>query len=60
MNTYKFDKNHLSAIMAHIDAYGSTILSMTTDGVNYIITLDVPISSEEVVHLQSAYELEVA
>jgi hypothetical protein len=59
MNTYRFDKNFLSAIMAHIDAYGTLIVSMTTDGTYYTITLDNPISEEEVIHLQSAYDLEV-
>ena len=59
MNTYKFNKNVLSAIMSHIDAYGFTILSMIADDTHYTITLDSAISTEEVEHLQSAYQLEV-
>lgn len=58
MATYKFPMEHLNGVMSHIAAYkGMIIDSMSNDGVNYTIIVNIPITPEQVDHLNEHYNL---
>lgn len=59
MKTYKFPKEHLSPVMAHIGSYQITMLSLTPDGDYYITSLDCQeLPPGEYEHLNTEYKFE--
>lgn len=59
MKTYKFPKEHLSPVMAHIGSYQITVLSLTPNGDYYTSELDCQDLPEgEYLHLNQEYTFE--
>lgn len=58
MALYKFPMEHFGGVMAHIDAYKDMVVdALTNDGVDYTLEVNIPITPEEVVHLNENYSL---
>ena len=59
MRTYRFPKEHLSPVMAHIGSYQITVLSLAPNGDYYITELDcLDLPDGEYVHLNTEYGFE--
>lgn len=59
MKTYRFPKEHLSPVMAHIGSYQITILSLSPNGDYYITELDCEnLPDGEYQHLNTEYNFE--
>ena len=57
MAKYKFPAQEIVGIMHHVISYDATVLAMTPDGTDYVMTLDKIIVAEQVEHLAEAYGL---
>ena len=58
MAVYKFPMEHLNGVMLHIAVYKNmTVDALTNDGVDYTITVNIPITPDEVIHLNENYSL---
>lgn len=58
MSTYKFPMNEMYGVMIHISGYKDMVVtSLTNDGVDYTVTVNIPIHEEQVQHLNEAYGL---
>ena len=57
MAIYRFPATVINGIISHVVAYDATILSMTPEQEQYVMELDIPISQEELVHLNEEYGL---
>lgn len=58
MATYKFPMEHLNGVMSHIAAYkGMTVNSLSNDGVDYTVNVNIPITPDQVEHLNEHYSL---
>lgn len=58
MASYKFPMEHLNGVMAHIAAYKDMVVdSMSNDGVDYTVSVNIPIVQDQVDHLNENYSL---
>jgi hypothetical protein len=58
MHTYKFPVDQLYGIMVHVSGYKDmSVESLTNDGVEYTLGVNIPIHPDEVIHLNENYGL---
>lgn len=58
MAVYKFPMEHFGGVMLHVDSYKNMVVdAMSNDGVDYTIEVNIPITPEEVIHLNEHYSL---
>lgn len=58
MAVYRFPIDNIVGIMHHIPTYkGMVIESLTLDGTDYVLQVNIPIIADEVQHLSEGYGL---
>ncbi len=58
MAIYKFPMENFIGVMNHVGVYKDmTVTSLTNDGIDYTIETNIPITPEEVAHLNEGYVL---
>lgn len=58
MAVYKFPMEHFNGVMLHVGVYKDmTVTSLTNDGTDYTLEVNIPITPEEVIHLNENYSL---
>lgn len=59
MAIYKFPMENFIGVMNHVGVYKNvTVTSLTNDGAEYTLEVNIPITPEEVIHLNENYLLE--
>ena len=58
MAVYKFPMNNFIGVMHHVGVYKDmTVTSLTNDGIDYTLEVNIPIIPSEVEHLGEGYGL---
>ena len=58
MAVYKFPMEYFGGVMVHVDAYKDMVVdALTNDGVDYTLEVNIPITPDEVIHLNENYSL---
>lgn len=58
MANYKFPMEHFGGVMLHVDAYKNMVVNaLTNDGIDYTLEVNIPITPDQVDHLNANYNL---